>query len=110
MRLGGALNFLSLSLSLSLFFSLSHNYSGGWIGDWVALSVQSLLLGSRDFFLGFLALGWPWRALALRIALALMAWKADTPMIRLATQHVHDTPLSAFICTDFGHNSCATGA
>ena len=46
MKLGGALNSLSLSLS----FSLSHNYSGGWVEDGVALSVKSLLLGSRFFF------------------------------------------------------------
>lgn len=30
--------------------SLSHNYSGGWVEDGVALSVKSLLLGSRFFF------------------------------------------------------------
>ena len=96
MRLGGAL-FLSplslFSLSLSLSPSLYLSYSGSWVEDGVALSVQSLLLGSRFFFfLELLALGWRWRALVLRITLALMAWKADTPMIRLATQHVHDTP------------------
>ena len=40
------------SLSLSLCLSLSLAYSADWVEDRVALSVQSLLLGSKVFFLG----------------------------------------------------------
>ena len=37
-------------MALSFLLSLSLAYSGGWVEDGVALSVQSLLLGSGIFY------------------------------------------------------------